>query len=117
MFGLDSFKRIKGIIPHLDLPIAHMKIPLFIVLVPKIELKLLSKHLKYFFLGEGETLPVITSNKLNQFEENKLARMLREYKETIGWMIADIKRISPPTCMHMILLEEGINPTDKLKGT
>ncbi|KAM1610871.1 hypothetical protein ACFXTN_021235 [Malus domestica] len=40
-------------------------------------------------------------------EEDKLVRVLREYKTTIGWTLADIKGISPTTCMHRILLEEG----------
>ena len=29
----------------------------------------------------------------------------------IGWTIADIKGISPSTCMHRILLEEGAKPS------
>ena len=30
---------------------------------------------------------------------------------TIGWTIPDIKGISPSTCMHRILLEEGARPS------
>ena len=30
---------------------------------------------------------------------------------TIGWTIANIKGISPSTCMHRILLEEGVKPS------
>lgn len=40
-------------------------------------------------------------------------RVFREYKEAIGWTIADIKGMSPSTCMHRILLEEGIKPSRK----
>ena len=40
-------------------------------------------------------------------EEGKLVRVLKEYKTAIGWTLADIKGISPTTCMHRILLEEG----------
>ena len=29
----------------------------------------------------------------------------------IGWTIVNIKEISPPMCMHYILLEEGSKPT------
>ena len=29
----------------------------------------------------------------------------------IGWTIADIKGISPSTCMHHILLKEGAKPS------
>ena len=38
-------------------------------------------------------------------------RVLKEYKTAIGWTLADIKRISPTTCMHHILLEEGAKPS------
>lgn len=77
--------------PLLDLPIAHIKIPLSVLQAPNVELKPLSEHLKYIFLAEWKTLPVITSNKLNQSDEEKLVRVLHEYNEAIVWMIADIK--------------------------
>ncbi|KAL0302831.1 UNVERIFIED_CONTAM: hypothetical protein Sangu_3075300 [Sesamum angustifolium] len=44
-------------------------------------------------------------------EEEKLIRVLREFREAIGWTIADIKGLSPSTCMHRILLEEGAKPS------
>ncbi|KAK1581298.1 hypothetical protein Q3G72_004756 [Acer saccharum] len=46
-------------------------------------------------------------------EINKLLipSVLQEHKATIGWTIADIKGISPTTCMHHILLEEGMKPS------
>ncbi|XP_052288698.1 uncharacterized protein LOC127899377, partial [Citrus sinensis] len=43
---------------------------------PKIELKPLPSHLKYMFLGDDETLPVIISSKLSTLEEEKLIRVL-----------------------------------------
>ncbi|CAN6571001.1 unnamed protein product [Malus baccata var. baccata] len=78
-----------------------------IVQPPTLELKSLPSHLKYVFLGDYETLPVIISSILTAQEEDKLVRVLREYKTAIGWTLADIKGISPTTCMHCILLEEG----------
>ncbi|KAL0336560.1 UNVERIFIED_CONTAM: hypothetical protein Sradi_4867900 [Sesamum radiatum] len=78
---------------------------------PTLELKELPKHLKYAFLGENDTLQVIISNKLSTLEEEKLIRVLREFREAIGWTIADIKGLSPSTCMHRILLEEGAKPS------
>ncbi|CAN6697903.1 unnamed protein product [Malus baccata var. baccata] len=72
-----------------------------------LELKPLPSHLKYVFLGEDDTLPVIISSSLTAQEESKLVRVLKEYKTAIGWTLADIKGISPTTCMHRILLEEG----------
>ncbi|CAN6554896.1 unnamed protein product [Malus baccata var. baccata] len=74
---------------------------------PTLELKPLPSHLRYVFLGEDETLPVIISSSLTAQEESKLVRVLKEYKTAIGWTLADIKGISPTTCMHRILLEEG----------
>ncbi|CAL9000839.1 unnamed protein product [Prunus brigantina] len=44
-------------------------------------------------------------------EEEKLVQVLQKYKTAIGWTLADIKGISPTTCMHRILLEEGAKPT------
>ena len=38
-------------------------------------------------------------------------RVLREYKTAIGWTLADIRGISPTTCMHLILLAEGAKPS------
>ncbi|KAM2645801.1 hypothetical protein EV1_019313 [Malus domestica] len=74
---------------------------------PTLELKPLPNHLKYVFLGDDETLPVIISCSLTAQEEGKLVRVIKEYKTAIGWTLADIKVISPTTCMHHILLEEG----------
>ncbi|KAM2897593.1 hypothetical protein COP2_007218 [Malus domestica] len=78
-----------------------------VIHLPSFELKPLPSHLKYVFLGDHETLPVIISSTLTAQEEAKLVRVLREYKTAIGWTLADIKGISPITCMHRILLEEG----------
>ncbi|CAN6560268.1 unnamed protein product [Malus baccata var. baccata] len=72
-----------------------------------LELKPLPSHLRYVFLGEDETLPVIISSSLTAEDESKLVRVLKEYKTAIGWTLADIKGISPTTCMHHILSEEG----------
>ncbi|CAN6707265.1 unnamed protein product [Malus baccata var. baccata] len=78
---------------------------------PVLELKPLLDHLKYVFLGDNETLPVIVSSSLTAIEEEKLIRVLKEHKTAIGWTLADIRGISPTTCMHRILLEEGAKPT------
>ncbi|CAN6691845.1 unnamed protein product [Malus baccata var. baccata] len=82
-----------------------------IVQPPTLELKPLPSHLKYVFLGEDQTLPVIISSSLTAQEEVKLIRVLKEHKSAIGWTLADIKGISPTTCMHRILLEEGAKPS------
>ncbi|XP_062008347.1 uncharacterized protein LOC133725208 [Rosa rugosa] len=94
-----------------SLPLSTEKLLPSVVQAPKLELKPLPDHLKYAFLGEEETLPVIIASNLTELEEEKLILVLKEYKTAIGWSIADIKGISPATCMHRILLEEGSRPT------
>lgn len=54
---------------------------------------------------------MIISNKLSVLQEEELVQVLKEHKMAIGWTIADIKGISPSTCMHRILLEEGAKPS------
>ncbi|CAL9019003.1 unnamed protein product, partial [Prunus brigantina] len=66
-----------------------------VVKPPELELKPLPSHLKYAYLAEFETLPVIIASDLTSLEEDKLIRVLKEFKSTIGWSIADIKGISP----------------------
>jgi hypothetical protein len=78
---------------------------------PTLELKPLPSHLRYAYLGDASTLPVIISNSLSELEEEKLLRVLREHKEAIGWTIADIRGISPSLCMHKILMEDDFKPS------
>ncbi|GKV16140.1 hypothetical protein SLEP1_g26822 [Rubroshorea leprosula] len=72
-----------------------------------LELKDLPSQLKYVYLGDSNTLPVIISASLTRIEEEKLLKVLREHKRAIGWSIVDIKGVSPSICMHKILLDEG----------
>ena len=51
---------------------------------PKLKLKPLTDILKYAFLGESETLPVIISFHLDKDYEEKLLDVLEEHKEAIG---------------------------------
>ncbi|CAN6577121.1 unnamed protein product [Malus baccata var. baccata] len=60
---------------------------------------------------EQETLSVVISSSLTAQEEDKLVRVLREYRTAIGLTLADIKGISLTTCMHRILLEERAKPS------
>ena len=70
------------------------------VQTPNLELKQLLEHLTYVYLGENQTLSVIVAANLSLGEEEKLLRVLRETKITLGWTIADIKEISLAKCMH-----------------
>ncbi|GER36637.1 retrotransposon gag protein [Striga asiatica] len=75
-----------------------------------LELKELPKHLKYVFLDDAQQKPVIIFAELDREEEEELIAMLRKNQEAIGWSLGDIKGISPSTCMHWIILEEGAKP-------
>ncbi|KAL5542831.1 hypothetical protein UlMin_010541 [Ulmus minor] len=77
---------------------------------PKLELKQLPLHLRYAFLEESSFYPVIINSFLNDLEEEKLLRILREHRKENGWKIDDIKGISPSICMHKILMEESYKP-------
>ena len=78
---------------------------------PQLEQKPLPSHLRYAYLGESSTLPVIISASLTLVEEENLLRVLRDHKNVIEWSLADLKGIRPSMCMHRILLEDGHKPS------
>ena len=77
---------------------------------PKMEQKPLLSHLKYAYLGNAFTLPVIISASLIAIEEDNLFRVLRDHKNVLGWSLADLKGILPSMSMPRILLEDGHKP-------
>ena len=62
---------------------------------PKLELKALPPHLRYEFLGNGDTLSVIIASDLNEQQVESLVKVLKRFKRAIGWTIADIIGIPP----------------------
>ena len=78
---------------------------------PKLELKPLPTHLKYAFLGEEDTFPLIISSSLDVTQETQLLEILKTHRTALGWTIADIKGISPLICTHRIHLEEDVKPS------
>ncbi|KAL9387950.1 hypothetical protein Peur_021074 [Populus x canadensis] len=68
--------------------------------------KPLPSDLKYAFLGEDESYPIVISSKLSIEQEQELLRVVRKHKKAIGWTITDLKGISPLLCTHRIYLEE-----------
>ena len=78
---------------------------------PKLELKPLPTHLKYAFLGEEETFPVIISSSLELNQENQLLEILRTHRTALGWTIADIKETSPLIYTYRIHLEKDVKPS------
>ena len=85
------------------------------VQAPVLELKPLPSNLRYSYLGENDTYPVIISSKLNNEQEHKLLEVLRAHKQAIGWTISDIKGISPLICTHNIYLEENAKPSRQMQ--
>ena len=75
--------------------------------LPKMEQNPLPSHLRYAYLGNASTLPVIISVSLIVIEEDKLLRVLRDHKDEHGWSLG----IRPSMCMHRILLEDGHKPS------
>ena len=75
------------------------------------EQKPLLSPLRYAYLGNASTLPVIISASLTAAEEEKLLRVLRDHKAALGWSLEDLKGIRPSMCMHRILLEDGHRPS------
>ncbi|XP_012487845.1 uncharacterized protein LOC105801055 [Gossypium raimondii] len=106
---LDSPKltRFKPILPNLT--VIGMQVP-SLILPPKLELKELPENLKYIYLGENQTLPLIVSNALTESQESKLLRVLKEHREAFGWTLADIKGLSMTLCTHKIALEPDSVP-------
>ena len=70
-------------------------------------LKELPKHLKYVFLGEEKSKPVIIVEYLTVEKEQEVVEILKKHKEAISWLVEDVKGINPSICMHKILMEEN----------
>ncbi|CAN6552150.1 unnamed protein product [Malus baccata var. baccata] len=109
--ALESLPRQYGKVPFSISSSVSTKMLPSVDQAPTLELKPLPDHLKYVFLGDDETLPIIVSSSLTTHEEEKLVRVLRKHKTAMRWTLADIRGISPTTCMHRILLEEGTEPS------
>ena len=78
---------------------------------PKVELKALPPHLRYEFLGNGDTLPVIIASDLDEQQVQSLVKVLKRFKRAIGWTIADIIGIPPGICSHKIQLMPDHKPS------
>jgi len=77
---------------------------------PKVELKTLPAHLKYVFLEDNNSKPVLISSFLKKTDKDQLVQILKRHKATIGWHIFDLKGISPSYCMHKINMEADYKP-------
>ena len=97
--ALNDFLKLQqsGNVPYITLPVSNERPLPSVLQAPIPDLKPLPSHLKYVFLGDEGTLPVIISSKPSALQEEKLVQVLKEHKTAIGWTIADIKGISPST--------------------
>jgi len=77
---------------------------------PKLELKTLPAHLKYVFLEDNDSKPVIISSSLKKTEEDQLVQILKRHKAAIGWHIFYLEGISPSYCIHKINMEVDYKP-------
>ncbi|KAG7559358.1 Ribonuclease H-like superfamily [Arabidopsis thaliana x Arabidopsis arenosa] len=85
---------------------------------PKVELKPLPKGLRYAFLGNNSTYPVIVNDALTDEQVHLLLTELKKYRRAIGYSLDDIKGISPSLSTHRIHLENesysSIEPQKRL---
>ena len=70
-------------------------------------MKPLPMRVRYAFLGNDESDPVIISSHLTIDQEEKLLSVLNLCKEVIDWRIKDLKCINPLIYTHHSFLEEG----------
>ena len=70
-------------------------------------LKELPKHMKYAFLGEERSKPVILAADFTVEKEHKVVEILKKHKEAIAWSVQDLKRINLSICMNKIFMEEN----------
>ncbi|XP_049378078.1 uncharacterized protein LOC125842818 [Solanum stenotomum] len=74
-------------------------------------IKSISPHLQYSFLGANNTLPVIITADLLEWQVKLLFEVLRRHIKAIGWTIADIVGIPPDICTHKIQLDSKCKPS------
>nr|GFD16700.1 reverse transcriptase domain-containing protein [Tanacetum cinerariifolium] len=62
---------------------------------PEVELKELTPHLEYAFLGYNGKWPVIIAKDLSSNEKTDLINVLKNRKKAIAWKLTDIKASIP----------------------
>jgi len=82
---------------------------------PKLDLKPFPENLKYAYLGADQTLPVIIASDLIKDQEERVLKIIRENKEALGWVIADIKGICPSICEHHLHLIDEAKPSREVQ--
>ena len=78
---------------------------------PKLELKDVTPHLRYAFLGKDEKLPVIIPMDLDWRQVKCLVSLVKRFKQAIGYTIVDIIGIPLNIFSHKIQLRTDHKPT------
>ena len=78
---------------------------------PELELKPLPEELKYAYIREHQTYPVIISSQLTHDQECKLLFVLKRHKTAFSWTLKDINGINRLICIHQIHLEKNAKTT------
>ncbi|KAK1684567.1 hypothetical protein QYE76_045415 [Lolium multiflorum] len=106
---LDEIFLRQPILKH-DLPVEDLGVTPPPKEDPVFDLKPLPDNLKYAYIDEKKTYPVIISAKLSDIEEERLLEILKKHRGAIGYTLDDLKGISPAICQHAINIEDGAKP-------
>ncbi|KAK1682587.1 hypothetical protein QYE76_043435 [Lolium multiflorum] len=106
---LDEIFLRQPILKH-DLPVEDLGITPPPKEDPVFDLKPLPDNLKYAYIDDKKTYPVIISAKLSDFEEERLLEILKKHRGAIGYTLDDLKGISPAICQHAINMEDDAKP-------
>ncbi|PHT52727.1 hypothetical protein CQW23_07189 [Capsicum baccatum] len=79
-----------------------------IAVPPVLESKELPSHLRYAFLGSGNTLQVIVAADLSELHVETLISVLKKYKRAVDWTINDIIGIPPGICGKLGMKEQRL---------
>ncbi|KAK1620133.1 hypothetical protein QYE76_025650 [Lolium multiflorum] len=106
---LDEIFLRQPILKH-DLPVEDLGVTPPPKEDPVFDLKPLPDNLKYAYIDDKKTYPVIISAKLSDFEEERLLEILKKHRGAIGYTLDDLKGISPSICQHAINMEDDAKP-------
>jgi hypothetical protein len=79
-----TFKNQPWLCKQPPLPLSYKKFLPSILQTPELELKSLPDNLKYVFIGDNNTLPVIIAKSLTSAQEEKLVKLLCDHETAIG---------------------------------
>ncbi|KAK1664420.1 hypothetical protein QYE76_052579 [Lolium multiflorum] len=106
---LDEIFLRQPILKH-DLPVEDLGVTPPPKEDPVFDLKPLPDNLKYAYIDDNKTYPVIISAKLSYFQEKSLLEILKKHRGAIGYTLDDLKGISPSICQHAINMEDDAKP-------